>query len=100
MVAQSFRLLLPRLGREIATTCYFKAAERILVSTDSMRVVASNPELGQRTLRTVQHRFDLTCMADHTGTDEVRFVSKLRRSQYEQMFSALPPIAGIPSRGR
>jgi hypothetical protein len=56
MVAQSFRLLSPRLGLEIATMYCFKAAEGILASIASMRVVASNREFGQPTLRTAQHK--------------------------------------------
>jgi hypothetical protein len=64
MVAQSFRLLSPRLGREIATTSYFKAAAKILASIASMRVVASNREFEPPTLRTAQHRLDFICGAD------------------------------------
>jgi hypothetical protein len=58
MVAQSFRLLSPRLGREIVITYYFKAAERTVVSIGSMRIVASYREFGPPTLRTAQHKFD------------------------------------------
>jgi hypothetical protein len=58
MVAQSFKLLSPRFGREIAITYYFKAAERTVVSIGSMRVVASNREFGPPTLQPARHKFD------------------------------------------
>src|SRR5437016_1483160 len=54
MVAQSFRLPLPRLGLVIATMSYFKAAERTLVFIASTRVAASNREFGSVTLRAAQ----------------------------------------------
>jgi hypothetical protein len=58
MVVQSFRLLSPRLGREIVITYYFKVAERTVVPIGSIRVVASNREFGPPTLRTAEHKFD------------------------------------------
>jgi hypothetical protein len=49
MVAQSFRLLSPRHGQEIAITSYFKVVEMTLVFIASMRVAASNREFESAT---------------------------------------------------
>src|SRR5438067_1251569 len=54
MVAPSFKLLLPRLGLAIATTSYFKAAERTLVSTTSTRGSDSNRAFESVTSRAAQ----------------------------------------------
>jgi hypothetical protein len=49
MVVQSYRLLSPKHGQEIAITSYFKVAKMTLVSTASMRVAALNRDFGSAT---------------------------------------------------
>src|ERR1700686_3642773 len=93
MVAQSFRLLSPRLGREIATTSYFKAAAKILACIASMRVVASNREFGPPTLRTVQYRLDLGCRADRAGMKAA--LAKKRRFESPPATSGRPPSTDV-----
>jgi hypothetical protein len=54
MAAQLLRLLLPKRGREIATTFYFRAAEKTLGSIGSIRGVASKRASGSDMTQAVQ----------------------------------------------